>query len=90
MAATQCTKLPNGERVRRKCTILSSQPAGAGAEIKSASGRVTSCFDTYELWGSSAKLAKANLLRQGSCRYGDECVNWIWRNAVKPIGSNRQ
>src|SRR6266850_4922194 len=80
MAATQCTKLPNGDRVRRKCTILSSKPAGAGAEIKSPSGRVASCFDTYLLCGSSAKLAKADLLRQGSCRYGgcsDECVNWL-------------
>jgi hypothetical protein len=47
MAATQRTKPPKGERVRRKCTILSSQPAGAGVEIKSPSERVASSFDTY-------------------------------------------
>src|SRR5262245_42513358 len=68
MAATQRTKLPNGERVRRKCAILSSQPGDTEAEIKSPSGRVASCFDTYLLCGFSARLAKPKVLRQGSGR----------------------
>jgi hypothetical protein len=57
MAATQRTRLPNGERVRRKYTILSSRPAGAAAEVKSLSGRPTFCFVTSLLGESNARLA---------------------------------
>ena len=65
MAATHRTKSPNGERVRRKCASLSSQPVNVGAKANVPSEIVTSGLGTYLPWGIASKLAKANQLRQG-------------------------
>ena len=74
MAATHRTKSPNGERVRRKCASLSSQPVNVGAKANVPSEIVTSGLGTYLPWGIASKLAKANQLRQGIVLIGSGSV----------------